>query len=134
MHFVNFLKFLISLALLSFSSQSVFAQYGMNLVGDWKGESICQVKNSPCHDEIVVYRITKENGPDKFQAIADKIVNGQPENMGTLDFVYNQKENTFISIMKNGTFKFKITDNRMEGTLITNDHVLYRLISLKKEK
>ena len=134
MHFVNFLKFLISLALLSFSSQSVFAQYGMNLVGDWKGESICQVKNSPCHDEIVVYHIKKENDPGKFQADADKIVNGQLQNMGTLHFIYDQKNKTFTCIFKNGTFKFIIKDDRMEGSLIMTDKVLYRLISFKKEK
>jgi hypothetical protein len=115
------------------SGKSVSAQNGANLVGDWKGESKCQVKNSPCHDEIVVYHIKKENEPDKFKVDADKIVNGQPVNMGTLDFIYDQKDQTFTCVFKNGTFKFIIKDNRMDGTLITTDNVLYRRISLKKE-
>jgi hypothetical protein len=36
------------------------------LIGTWKGTSICQVKNSPCHDEVVVYRISKNNDVDAF--------------------------------------------------------------------
>lgn len=37
--------------------KSVTAQ---SFEGVWNGTSLCQVKNSPCHDEIVVYHISKE--------------------------------------------------------------------------
>ena len=33
--------------------------YDTLLIGVWKGSSICQIKNSPCHDETVVYYISK---------------------------------------------------------------------------
>lgn len=29
------------------------------VVGTWEGETICQVANSPCHDEHVIYRSPK---------------------------------------------------------------------------
>ena len=61
------------------------------VLGDWSGESICQVKNSPCHDEKVVYHISKGSGPDLIVVDADKIVGGKAENMGRLDFKYDAK-------------------------------------------
>jgi hypothetical protein len=41
------------------------------LIGTWTGESICQVKNSPCHDEKAIYLVSKSlegtlTTPDKI--------------------------------------------------------------------
>jgi hypothetical protein len=39
------------------------------VVGTWEGESICQVANSPCHDEHVIYEIAEEKeGKAKIEA------------------------------------------------------------------
>lgn len=35
------------------------------LLGTWTGESICQVKNSPCHDEKAIYRVSKSSAAGK---------------------------------------------------------------------
>ena len=34
--------------------------------GAWRGSSICQVKNSPCHDEQVVFHISKDGAKKYF--------------------------------------------------------------------
>lgn len=112
--------------------KNVYAQGESHLTGDWKGESICQVKNSPCHDELVIYHITKGKETDKFIVNADKIIEGKPANMGTLDFKYEKENKSLVCTSKNGTFKFIITGNKMEGTMVTPDKILFRRISLVK--
>ena len=101
------------------------------LIGDWSGDSLCQVKNSSCHDEKVVYHISKGSGPDLLVVDADKIVNGKSENMGKLDFKYDAKAETMIS-ESYGHWVFNIQGNKMDGTLTINEGTLYRKISLTK--
>lgn len=101
------------------------------LLGDWTGDSICQVKNSPCHDEKVVYHISKGSGPDLVVVNADKIVDGKAENMGTLDFRYDAKAATLVS-ESYGHWVFYIKGNKMDGTLTIANGTLYRKISLVK--
>lgn len=102
-----------------------------HLLGDWTGESICQVKDSPCHDEKVVYHISKGSGPDLIVISADKIVEGKPENMGTLDFKYDAKAETLIS-EQHGHWLFYVKGKKMDGTLTNADGTLFRKISLTK--
>jgi hypothetical protein len=46
------------------------------VAGTWEGESSCQVANSPCHDEHVIYEIAEEKeGKAKIEGY--KIVNGE---------------------------------------------------------
>ena len=101
------------------------------LFGDWSGDSICQLKNSPCRDEKVVYHISKGGRPDLIVVDADKIVNGKAENMGRLDFKYDAKAETMIS-ESYGHWVFYIKGNKMDGTLTTADGTLYRKVSLTK--
>ena len=110
----------------------VSAQDESRLTGNWKGESICQVKNSPCHDESVVYHITKGKEANKFLVDADKIIDGKPVNMGALDFNYEKENNLLTCTFRNGTFRLIIAGNKMEGTLVTPDKILFRRISLVK--
>ena len=111
------------------------AQTGLNkadtlLIGTWKGTSICQIKNSPCHDETVVYHISKNSGVDTFYIRANKIVNGVEEEMGVLPFVYNRKTNQFTSTAY-GIWTFNIEGAKLEGTLMVRGE-LYRKIKVYK--
>ena len=101
------------------------------LEGTWKGTSICQIKNSPCHDETVVYHISKKRGVDTFYINADKIVNGVEEEMGILPFVYNQKTKQLISTAY-GIWTFNIEGSKLEGTLLVRGD-LYRKIVVYKQ-
>ena len=100
------------------------------LVGRWKGTSICQVKNSPCHDETVVYYISKGKGANEYDIVANKIVNGAEEGMGTLHFTFDEKKKEFNS-HDYGTWNFKLVNQQLNGTLYSQG-ALYRIISLTK--
>ena len=109
-----------------------------NIEGIWKGTSLCQVKNSPCHDESVVYHISKSLKPGTYTVQANKMVNNVEEEMDALDFAYNKSSQTLTCIMKDrqqreGIWTFIIKDSEMTGTLITEGKVLYRKIELSKK-
>jgi hypothetical protein len=105
-----------------------------DLAGNWTGESICMIKDSPCHDEKVIYHVTEPNAMGDLKIQADKIVNGQPEDMGTLDCKFDKKASTVTCPMKQGEWKFSVKDDTMIGTLTLPDGRLYRKISLRKDK
>jgi len=102
--------------------------------GIWKGTSICQIKNSPCHDEIVVYHISKDSTGKSYEVIANKIVDGKEEYMGTIPFTYDDKQKVFVSVdsVRNARWEFKITGSAMKGTLMYKGD-LYRVVDVKKE-
>jgi len=100
------------------------------LTGTWRGTSICQVKNSPCHDETVVYHISKNSALDTFYVNASKIVNGVEEEMGILPFIYNEKKNQFFSTAY-GIWTFNVEGTKLEGTLFVRGE-LYRKITVSK--
>lgn len=114
------------------------AQTGPNkidtlLTGNWKGSSLCQVKNSPCHDETVVYHISKHAGVDSFFIDARKIVNGAEEEMGILAFAYDKKRNQLFSTAYKGIWTFTVETNKLEGTLFVQGD-LYRKILVYKQR
>jgi hypothetical protein len=109
-----------------------------NIEGTWKGTSVCQVKNSPCHDESVVCHISKSSKTDMYTVQMNKIVNNAEEEMGRLDFSYDKSSQTLTCIMKNqqqreGTWKFIIKDRQITGTLILEGNILYRKIEVSKK-
>jgi hypothetical protein len=127
MKFQGLIAFLVILLF----GKSVTAQ---SFEGVWKGTSLCQVKNSPCHDEVVVYHISKDSTGKSYKVIANKIVNGKEDYMGTIPFVYDDKQKVFVSFdtLRNARWEFKITGNSMKGTLMLKSD-LYRIIDVKKE-
>ena len=128
---MKFQKSLLVLFMLVYC-KSVTAQ---SFEGVWKGTSICQVKNSPCHDEIVVYHISKDSSGKGYGMIANKIVNGDEENMGTINFTYDNKQKAYVAIdsVRNARWEFRITGNTMKGTLKYKGD-LYRIVEVKKER
>lgn len=109
------------------------------VLGDWEGESVCVDKNRPaCKNEHVVYHITKKDGEaDAVSIQADKIVNGKPEDMGTLDCKHDAAKSTltceFTVNTTHGVFEFTIRGDEMEGTLkLLPSGTLGRKINVKK--
>jgi hypothetical protein len=35
-----------------------------SLAGVWKGDSVCQIKDSPCHNEMAVYYVSRGAAPN----------------------------------------------------------------------
>ena len=122
---------LILLLLILLAGKTVTAQ---SFEGVWKGTSLCQVKNSPCHDEVVVYYISKDSDGKSYKMNASKVVNGKEADMGPLSFTYDEKQNVFISVDsgRSSKWEFKVTGNEMKGTLKDKGE-LYRIVNVKKE-
>jgi hypothetical protein len=105
--------------------------------GIWKGTSLCQVKQSACHDENVVYHISKKSAT-LYTIQANKIVNGTEEDMGTFDsVVYDEAKQTLKFAMKDNqgrksVWLFKIDGMQMHGRLTINENTLFRIVELKK--
>ena len=104
--------------------------------GIWKGSSLCQVKPSACHDENVVYHMSRKSA-NVYTIQANKIVNGAEEDMGTFDsVVYDETKRTLTFIMKDrqgrsNVWLFKLDGMQMHGTL-TQEKTLFRIVELKK--
>ena len=104
--------------------------------GIWKGTSLCQAKPSACHDENVVYHISKKSA-NVYTIQANKIVNGAEADMGTFDpVVYDETKQTLTFTMKdrqgrNNVWLFKLDGMQMHGTL-TQENTLFRIVELKK--
>jgi hypothetical protein len=106
--------------------------------GTWKGTSVCQLKDSPCNDEIAVYHAIKIPGQKSYKFQMNKMVNGKEEEMGPLVFIYDDTSKTLTAVneARNGSksfWKFIVKDKTMHGTLIINGNTLYRLIDLRKD-
>lgn len=103
-----------------------------NIAGVWRGHSECVVKNSPCHDEVNVYRFSKMDGrPNAFSVTASKVVNGQEVVMGTSEWKYDKKKQ--VVECERPSIQLKISGDKMEGALKLDDGTVYRRIYLKKE-
>lgn len=103
-----------------------------SIPGVWKGTSLCQVKSSPCHDEMVVYYISKVNGLDSFNIEANKIVNGKEEEMGVIGCKWDRENNKLLSTAFNGQWTFYFKNDNLDGTLYYKGD-FYRIIKLKKQ-
>jgi hypothetical protein len=108
-----------------------------NIEGIWKGTSLCQVKPSACHDENVVYHISRSANAQTYTVRGNKIVNGAEEEMGVFDFVYDATKHTLTATMKDNQGRasiwlFEIDGKQMHGTLTHDNKTLFRIIELKK--
>jgi hypothetical protein len=102
------------------------------VAGNWSGVSICQQKNSACHDELAFYHIYKTKNPLIYRIDGYKIVNKDTVDMGTLDFNYDRVNQILTYINNNSEWRMNITGNKMEGELWTSEKILFRKIHLKK--
>lgn len=125
--------FVTAIIMFLFAGSAIAQKYlpGSSLIGTWKGTSICQMKRSPCHDEIVVYYISKAKGTDTFSIKANKIVNGKEE-MGIIGFKLDNKNNRLFSTDYNSVWTLNFKDENIDGTLYNLGN-LYRIIKLKKQ-
>lgn len=104
-----------------------------SITGTWKGTSLCQVKDSPCHDEKVVYHISKTDKPLDYNLQMNKIVNGEEEVMGSILFTFDPVKHELVATPKPYIlWRFKLIGGRIDGTLIYHDQ-LYRVVAVEKQ-
>ena len=112
------------------------------LFGDWTGESKCVGSNPYCHDEVVVYHISRSKTDQaKVTIVADKIVDSKPETMYGFDFDYDRKKQTLTAEFKiprtggKGIWFYHIDGDKMEGTLtVFPENEIGRRIKITKSK
>ena len=92
-----------------------------NPVGVWRGTSKCTLRPSPCHEEIVVYRVTRVNTSDSLSIDARKIVNGQEEEMGVIGCRSAASGAQLTCPMANGVWRFTIRGDSLVGELRLSD-------------
>jgi hypothetical protein len=112
-------------ALTGAASQSDAGTSGapVSVIGTWTGESVCVGDRPACKNEVAVYRFEAVAGkPGVVTMLADKIINGQREPMGKLDFQYDEAKGTlsgeFTRGQTHGLWQFQVSGDTMEGTLV----------------
>ena len=98
-----------------------------NPVGVWRGTSLCLVRPSPCHDEVVVYRITRAKGAsDSLTMDARKIVDAREEEMGVLGCTFAAQGASLTCTMRNGVWHFTVRRDSLVGELRLPDSTKFR--------
>jgi hypothetical protein len=104
------------------------------LVGDWRGDSICVVRPSACNDEKALYHFKQLGGqPNRFSLQADKIVNGQAEEMGTMECSYAPEKHAVTCSTLKLVLHFTLKGKSLDGTMNLPDGTVWRKINLKKD-
>ena len=117
--------------------QAAWPQSVKTVLGSWEGDSKCMVRDSPCHDEHVLYQITEDKKePWQLKIDGYKIVDGAPDFMGTLTCHYESKAGALSCTSSNrekDDWQFHILGDTMSGRLMIDDgKTLYRRITLHK--
>jgi hypothetical protein len=93
------------------------------ILGEWRGASACTDRRvaPACKDEVVVYRFTPAGG-DTVRQAAFKIVAGEEQLMGELDFTPEARTHDWTSEFRingrHGLWRFHPADTLMTGTLV----------------
>jgi hypothetical protein len=101
-------------------------------VGVWRGTSLCLVRPSACHDEVVVYRITPMTSRDSVSFDALKIVKGQEEDMGVLSCVVTAAGAQLTCPIRNGEWHFTIHGDSLTGEVRLPDGTKFRDVRTKR--
>jgi len=103
------------------------------LPGDWRGSSVCQVRESACRDEDSLYHLARiAEKPNRFSVNGEKIVDGKATSMGAVECSYDAAKSVLTCDLPRGVLRFTIEGNKMEGTMTLPDGTLWRKLSLTK--
>jgi hypothetical protein len=105
------------------------------LVGDWRGRSLCVTTTRPaCTDETVVYHVARHApGVDAFDIKADKIVDGKPQFMGDLACNFEATRQQLVCPMGESKWQFRWDGRQLVGVL-ADDNGPFRVIRVDKVK
>ena len=112
------------------------------ILGTWKGTSTCvnSTEFPSCHDEVVVYEFKESaKGGDAVTVDAFKIVGGEKQFMGDLEFSWDAKQEAWISELTtprvHALWTFFVHGDDITGTLVDlpSKHLI-RNVAVKKQK
>jgi hypothetical protein len=104
-----------------------------SFAGVWKGTSLCQIKDSPCHDEGAVYTVKTGATPDSFEFSGNKVVEGKSIFMGLLECKPGSESDSLTCRQNESEWTWKLQGDSMNGTLMYRGQ-LYRKIRLTRAK
>jgi hypothetical protein len=106
------------------------------LLGDWRGDSICVVRESACHDEKALYHFKQLGSqPNRFSVQADKIVDGQAVEMGTMECSYAPENHAAVTCSTSKlVLHLTLKGMSLDGTMNLSDGTLWRNISLRHDE
>ena len=82
---------------------------------------------------LPLYHVAKlDERPGWFSIKLDKIVDGKPVTMGTIECAYNSAKQALICEFPRGVMRFIVNGNKIQGTMTLPDGTLWRKLSLKK--
>ena len=129
-----FAAFLIPLTVCFCFAQAGRGKTESQVAGVWRGNSVCAVADSPCRDEVNVYRFSEVAGkPGLFSVTGSKIVDGKEVVMGTAEWKYDAETHTLAADTSGGVFRYVVKGDRMDGTLSLRDNTVYRRVHLVRE-
>lgn len=106
------------------------------VLGSWEGESKCTLRDSPCHDEQVLYQISVDKkNPAQLNLDTYKVVEGSPDFTGTLECQYHAKQGSLscsANTSQQDDWEFHIFGGAMTGRLTIEGGKLYRVITLHR--
>jgi hypothetical protein len=103
-------------------------------VGTWRGTSLCEVRPSGCHDERVVYRITRTTASDSLALDGRKIVNGAEVEMGVLGCRLDALSARLTCPMPNGVWQFTLRGDSLVGELRRSDGTKVRDVRTQRSR
>jgi hypothetical protein len=105
-----------------------------SLVGVWKGDSVCQIKDSSCHDEASVYYVSKGEEANTFRINGNKVVGGKEVSMGTLTCKVGSAAGLYICRPDGVTvWSWRLNQDVLDGELQYRGQ-LFRKIHLTRAK
>ena len=105
------------------------------IAGTWRGNSVCAVANSPCRNEVNVYRFSEMSSkPNRFSCTASKIVAGKEIVMGSGEWTYDPSKHLLQTVISNPTIRLTLDRDSLDGALTLPDSTIYRRIHLKKSR
>jgi len=109
------------------------AQDVPQIAGTWRGDSVCAVPNTPCRNEVNVYRFSEIPGKaNRFSCTAAKIVGGKEIVMGRDEWTYDVAKHMLQTVAPNPTIRLVLNHDILDGALVLPDSTIYRRIHLKK--
>ena len=105
---------------------------GPSFIGVWEGDSLCQIKDSPCHDEASVYYVSPGSEPNTFQMKMNKIVEGKEETMGTVNCKASNAGSYVCRLNATSTWTWRLNKDSLDGDLQYRGQ-LYRKIHLIRQ-
>ena len=129
------LRCLTACLVLAASPWIAFGQDSAQITGIWRGNSVCTVDNSPCHNEANVYRFSEVPGKsNRFSCTASKIVDGKEIVMGSGEWTYDPSRHLLQTVTSSPTIRLTLDHDILDGALIFSNSTMYRRIHLKKSQ